>query len=333
MDLWAEFFELTTVGGLRRLAAKLDSSFPEQAALSYYISTWADVEQSADDTVFVPGHMVSPDRSAIFYGNAPVIFEGTNQWSWKPYFSTAELNGKMSVLANVVAGIREANPDARMTLVLIPEKDYVISRFFLKEDRFAAFEEAVDVLTESMTKCGVSVVHRQPFYGSERFQSLADFEYPDSHLTGNNYVTIFGFVLETLGVSWSSVKNDIGLRRLPEFGDLAAKFENGKPTQVLTLQPDMPGANVAQTAGSETFAESLGDTWQEFRNDAALVDQSVCLLGDSHCSIYSQRKLNYLFTNTFRETHFEWNPCGIRKKPDVTNFDNVVLEISSRFVV
>lgn len=331
--LWDYFFGLKTIGDLRKFSAHLDPTFPEEAALSYYISSWADGEQLADNAAFLPNRMVSPDRSAVMYGNAPVIFEGTNYWSSKPYFSAAELLEKMNNFENLVAGIRASNTNARMTLLLIPEKDHVISRFLLKEDRFAAFEAAVDALTERMAKHGVSLVFQQPFHGIDRFQSTADFAYPDSHLAGRNYVTMFGFVLETLGVSWASIKSHIGLRRLPEFGDLARKFEDVKTSPLLTLQPDVLDSKVTQSAGSETFAEPLGETWQEFSNAAPLVDQSVCLLGDSHCSIYAKRKLTYLFANTFRNTHFEWNPCGIRKKPDVSSFDNVLLEISSRFVV
>lgn len=331
--LWDDFFVLETVGDLRRFSAQLDLSIPEQAALSYYISTWPEFAQSDDHAAFVPGINLSRDRSAVLYGKAPVIFEGTNQWSWKPHFSAQELIAKTKVLQNVVAGIRETNPGARMTLLLTPEKDYVISRFLLKEDRFSALDEAIAALRVEMEALDIALVYEQPFQGIDKFQTLADFEYKDSHLAGRNYVSVFGFVLASLGVSWPSVKEAFSLKRLPEFGDLATKFENGQATQVHALQPDVPQGDVTQTAGSESFADPLGQTWQDFANASPLVDQSACLLGDSHCSIYAQRKLTYLFANTFRETHFEWNPCGIRKKPDVSSYDNVLLEISSRFVV
>lgn len=327
------FFSLNTVGQLRNFCARLDTTNYEHAALAYYISTWPEFAKADDAAAFSPTAKLSEDRSAVMYGNAPVIFEGTNQWALKPYLPTAQLASKLQGFETVIRGIREANRDARMTLLLIPEKDHIISRFLLKEERFQKLEAAVDELRGRMSLLDVKLVFCQPFHNIDKFQTLADFEYKDSHLSGRVYVTVFGFLLESLGISWARIKNEIGLRKLPEFGDLAAKFENGKPTQSLVLQPDMPGGKVTQTAGSETFAEPLGETWQKFQNEGALIDHSVCLLGDSHCSLYSQRKLSYLFANTFRETHFEWNPCGTRKKPDVASYDNVVLEISSRFVV
>jgi hypothetical protein len=140
-------------------------------------------------------------------------------------------------------------------------------------------------------------------------------------------------VLESLGVSWAAIQSHIGLQQLPVFEDLSTKFENIQPREVLTFQPHISGAAARQTAGSPSFADPLGATSQTFRNDAPLIDQSVCVLGDSHSSIEAQRKLTYLFANTFRDTHFEWNPCGIRQTPDTTGHDNVILEISSRFVL
>lgn len=330
---WADFFALNTVGALKRFCGALDLSVAEQAALAYYISTWPELPVCGDDEAFVPTAKLSPDRSAIMYGTAPVIFEGTNLWSWKPHFSVEQLSQKLSGLENLVGSIKQSNPDARMTLVLIPEKDYIISRFLLKEGRFQKFDAAVEAFGTRMSAMGISLIFSQPFRDIGSFRTLSDFEYSDSHLAGQEYVSLFGFTLESLGTRWDMVKSAVTLKKLPEFGDLAPKFTNSRPVQATALQPDFQDGKVNLTAGTETFADPLGDTWQEFRNDAPIVDQSVCLLGDSHCSIYSQRKLNYLFANTYRETRFEWNPCGIRKMPDVASYDNVVLEISSRFAV
>lgn len=331
--LWNTFFSLRTVGELRAFAAQLDPSVPEQAALSYYIGTWPETSSASDDDPFAPNEKLSLDRSAIMYGRIPVIFEGSNMWSSKPHFTVEQLNERLTNLEKVVSRVRESNTNAKMALVLIPEKDHVISRFLLKENRFDTFERAIGALAPRMSAMGISLLFDQPFRGIEKFQTLEDFEYKDSHLPGRNYIIVFGFILERLGIPWQSVRSGVSLKKLPEYGDLATKFANGTPAQTRTFQPDVPQASVVQHAGEKTFADPLGDTWQSFRNDAALVDQSVCLLGDSHCSIYSQRKLGYLFASTFRETRFEWNPCGLRKKPDVASFDNVVLEISSRFVV
>lgn len=331
--IWDRFFALRSVGELRHFAHNLSADIPAEAALSHYISTWAEPAVSPDDAGFAPARYLAPDRSAVMYADAPVILEGTNHWSTKPYLSKAALGQKLAGLQNHLGQIRRANPQARITLVMIPEKDHVISQFLLHEDRFAALVAAVDELRERIAGLDIPVLFDQPFHGIDRFQTPSDFSYKDSHLPGRTYVTVFGFVLETLGLSWAAVRPAVGLSLLPVFGDLAAKFDNGTPVQTMAHQPDMPAGVVRQTAGCASFADPLGDTWQEFTNDTPLVDRSVCILGDSHSSIFAQRKLTYLFASTFRETHFAWNPCGIRKPPGALPHDMIVLEISSRFVV
>ena len=331
--LWGSFFALDTVGALRRFLLGLDSSTPEQAALAYYISTWPAFKDSNVEAAFVPAAHLSADRSAVKYGNAPVIFEGSNLWAWKPYYTTEALTQKLDDLEQLIIQIRNSNPNARMTLVLIPEKDHVISRFLRKETRFDAVDRAADALYTRLAAKGIPMIFKQPFVNIDHFLTLGDFDYGDSHLPARCYVTVFGFVLEALGISWASVRSQIGLQKLPTFGDLSIKFEDSQPRQELAFQPDIPGAAARQTAGTASFVDPLGNTWQEFRNDQALIDRSVCILGDSHSSICAQRKLTYLFANTFRHTHFEWNPCSIRKKSDIAAYDNVILEISSRFAV
>lgn len=331
--LWSDFFALETVGELKTLFKRLDISIPEQAAISYYISTWPDFIHGKDDETFCPGNFVSRDRSAVMFGKMPVIFEGTNNWSWKAYYPAEDLIAKTESLKNSISVLRELNPVAKMSLLLIPEKDYLISRFFLKEDRFSALNSAIASLQTWLEKLDIALIYEKPFHRIDKFQTASDFEYMDSHLPGRNYVSMFGTYLADLGMPWTDIRQSITLKNMPQFGDLATKFAEGIPAAVPMLQPDVPQSTVTQISGNETFADPLGDTWQDFSNDEPLVDQSICLLGDSHCSIYEQRKITYLSANTFRETHFEWNPCGIRKKTDIASYDNVLLEISSRFTV
>lgn len=332
-QLWESFFALDTVGALRRFSLGLDGSTPEKSALAYYISTWSAFIDSNDEAVFVPVAHLSVDRSAVKYGNAPVIFEGSNLWAWKPYFTAEALTQKLHDLEHLIVQNRNSTPNAHMTLVLIPEKDHVISRFMRKETRFNSFDRAADELSGRLAARGIPMIFKQPFIEIDRFLTRGEFDYSDSHLPAQCYVTVFGFVLEALGISWASVRNRIGLQKMPNFGDLSIKFGDRQPTQELAFQPCISGAASSQTAGTASFVDPLGNTWQEFRNDQAPIDRSVCILGDSHSSIYAQRKLTYLFAETFRHTRFEWNPCSIRKKSDVAAYDYIILEISSRFVV
>ena len=332
-ELWDNFFKLATIGELRNFAAELDSSIPESAALLYYISTWDAFAQSNDNDVFSPTSHLSEDRSAVKYGNAPVVFEGSNFWARKPYLTNTALARQLEDLENLVVQIRASNPHARMTLLLVPEKDHVISRFLRKEDRFNCIERAVEKLSGRLALKGLPVIFTQPFLEIDRYLNLADFEFFDSHLPSRYYVIVFGFVLESIGIPWTFIKDHVGLKQLPEFGDLSIKFSDRQPSHVLAFQPDVHEVMAHQVAGTASFGDPLGETLQEFHNEKAIVDQSVCILGDSHSSIFSQRKLTYLFASTFKDTHFEWNPCGVRKMPDVAKYQNVVLEISIRFVV
>lgn len=331
--LWDEFFSLKTIGGLKKFLECLDVSIPEQAAISYYIMTWPDFIHGGNKDVFLPGNFVSRDRSAIMFGEVPVIFEGTNNWAWKSYYPVEDLIDKISLLNNKASRLRNLMPDARMSLVLVPEKDYLISQFLLKEDRFSALNEAIASMHKWLKDLEITLVYEKPFLGINEFQTCSDFEYEDSHLPGRNYVSIFGTYLADLGLPWAKIHKAITLNNMPNFGDLTNKFDWSLPGPVPMMKPNFSQSKVIQTAGTKTFAEPLGDTWQKFFNEEPLVDQSICLLGDSHCSIYERRNITYLCANTFRDTYFEWNPCGIRKNPDIGCYDYVLLEISSRFIV
>lgn len=332
-ELWKVFFSLKTVGDLRQFRSTLDNLVPEQAALAYYISTWPVYQNANDADTFLPGSSLSPDRSAVMYGSAPVIFEGSNHWAWKPYVPVDTVRSRLRALENLLTGIRRSNESAKMVLVIVPEKDHVISSFFLKEKRFAHLEEAVEQFKRSMTTLDVRMVFDQPFLGIERFQSLEELAPPDSHLAGRNYANIFAFVLSILEVWHSELESLIKLKQVPFFGDLSFKFETVRRVPDFTYQPDSEIGQPILISGNETFASPLGETRQLFHNKTAVIKQSVCLLGDSHSSIYSQRKLNYLFASFFEDTYFEWNPCGIRNRPGYLPYQNLVLETSSRFIL
>ena len=268
---FAKFFKLATVGKLKDFFNDLDHSQPEQAAMAYYMQTWP-IWNANDDCEISPSMLLSGDVSAIMYGSVPVIFAGSNNWCLKPYFSMHSLIEKLDDLVGLILVARNLNRHAQMTVILVPEKDYVISRFLLMESRFDNFYAAVSYFKMKLKSIDVDLIFEEPFRDLVKFQGLADFEYMDSHLAGRNYVTIFGFALQSLGLSWPVVERNIRLRLLPEFGDLAAKFSDTRPTAMLRPQPEVSGAKVVQVAGAETFCEPLADTWQEFRNDAPVID-------------------------------------------------------------
>lgn len=330
--LWETFFSLKTIGELRQFRSALDHSVPEQAALAYYISTWP-FDSALNNAPFAPGSSLSPDRTAVMYGNAPVIFEGTNHWCMKPYLPTEALHSKLAGLEHLVGSIRRSNLNAKITLVLVPEKDHVISRFILGENRFELMEEALATLGDRMAALDVKLIFDEPFRDLSGHMEIQDFHYGDSHLASRNYLKIKNFILQALGSESIAERQYIEFTEQLVFGDLATKFTDGRSAREIDLRPDVANSQVVQVGGNETFASPLGSTWQEFRNNSPLIDETICLLGDSHCSIYEQRRLTYILANIYSRTYFAWNPCGIREKPGVLDFDNVVLESSSRFVV
>lgn len=331
--IWDAYFALQTVGDLRKFQMVMDLSDPEQAAFSYYISTWPFFKDAYSDAAFAPGNSLSNDRSSIFYGNAPVIFEGSNQWSIKPYLPIVQLEEKLSKFENLVKSIRNDNRKSRMVLIFVPEKDYIISHHILGENRFDVLREAVVSFAERMSALDVPFIFDALFEGSGVQRQVGDYSYQDTHLMGKDYISIFESALTLLGYGSAAQNAQIDLADVRCFGDLAAKFESGGKTVETLPQPDVSGSEVAQVAGLETFGKPLGKTWQTFVNNHAEISASACLLGDSHCSIYRQRRLTYLFANFFQNVHFSWNPCGARDKTGQLDYDTIVLEASSRFTL
>jgi hypothetical protein len=97
--------------------------------------------------------------------------------------------------------------------------------------------------------------------------------------------------------------------------------------------PSYQTAAEAEQAGTPSFGEPLGSTWQSISNDNPLLPGKVLVLGDSHSSILAQKRLTYLSAATFEKCLFYWNPVGVREAPDPTDADFVILETSLRFVL
>ena len=187
--------------------------------------------------------------------------------------------------------------------------------------------------SEDLGARGIEVVYRQPILGMDNYMKLAEMEYWDSHLHGKNYIGIFSQALRALGLDWATAKPHVGLTRIPAYGDLSDKFSI-RPTMPRDVYlPNVGAARTSLLAGSETFEDPLGKTWQLIGNEAPVIDRSVCILGDSHSSIFSKRHLTYLFASLYRRCEFFWNPCEIRGYSNMQPCDDIVMEISCRFVV
>ena len=188
------------------------------------------------------------------------------------------------------------------------------------------------MLSSVLAAAGVNTVFDEPFF-HHYCPSANDYGYPDSHLRCVDYEKIFQHAILSLNHDHTIFKDQYELVEDVAFGDLARKFDSNGLTRFIGLAPLFPKSVVTLEKGRKSFGDPLGATWQEFINTSPIIDESVCILGDSHSSILDSRKLTYFLANTFRSTRFEWNPCGIRTFPERLNFDNIILEISARFVV
>ncbi|WP_226583433.1 hypothetical protein [Acuticoccus sediminis] len=229
--------------------------------------------------------------------------------------------------------IKDKYPNTLITLAIIPEKDYLISKFFLNEDRFSTVTATISAISMRLQDHGIPVVFDAPFANIEKHHDLDRFQYWDSHLTGQHYIIIFSRLLRALGIDWADVKPFISMRTQVEYGDLREKFEGEHPAPNESFMPHIDAARLQLRHGQETFQSPLGDTWQVIINEYPLIDRSVCIFGDSHSSILSQKRLTYLFASTYRDCTFYWNPSGVRGNLPEIEPDHVVLEISSRFVL
>lgn len=329
-DVLARFLQLETGKDLVEFASSLDPANPYHRAFGYYISTW---NLAQDYTAFEPVKYVAEDGSAILYGNCPVVFGGSNCWAEKCYAELADYEAKLEQLYKRCASIRKGSPSAKICLLMVPEKDFVISVILLKEDRFSKMLQAIVAFRNRLRGIGIELVFEDAVVGMDKYQTVADFEYFDSHLAPRNYVILFSRALEVMGFDWAKVRPRVGMVKMNVYFDLQTKFGDTKVRPLNVYDIDFKDEAIRQVAGSPTFAEPLGDTSQTFRNDAAIFDENVLVLGDSHSSILEKRRLTYLFAGTFRSVHFDWNPAGVRGVVDTSAYDTILLEISSRFVL
>lgn len=220
-EVLLKFFSLDTWSGLARFVDDLEGADPFQRALKYYAQTWVAPE---GEEAFAPSSFLAKDCSAIFYGKCPVISEGSNHWAQKCYADPAEYDAKLDLIYARCARLRAAKPEAKICLVLVPEKDFVISAVLLKEDRFSAMTAAVGRLRNKLHPLGIQLVFDDAVDQMDKYQTLTDFEYPDSHLAPRNYVVIFSRALRAIGFDWDVVAPRVVTKPMDVYYDLSTKF-------------------------------------------------------------------------------------------------------------
>ena len=331
LSIFPKLFKLTSIKELENFIVSLDKENPIEESLVYYARSWLDVVE--DNKHFVPSSYISNDLSVIRLGNCPVIFQGSNGWCAKHKLDQRQVENKLNAIYNRCTILRKQNPNKKICLVIIPEKDYVIKEFILKEQQFTAIRDSIDGLKRKLESIDCCLVFDKPVEKLNSCESIESYRYPDSHLLPACYAHIFLEVVENLGLSSAMAEQEISFKERIVYGDLSKKF-SGDPLPPYTVQdPHFEGATVKQISGNGTFGKPLGKTSQAFRNETPTIFKDVVILGDSHSSIFKQRRLTYMFANSFVKTEFEWNPMDVRSEMGATTSDCIVLESSLRFLV
>lgn len=299
----------------------------KEKALLNYLATW--VSSSSPNKAFEIERFISSDLSGILLGKAPVIFMGSNDWAEKRFYSYESLNVLLEKwnrhLSRIVPKLM-----IPVFLVVVPEKDVFVRNLSKGESHWGSCE---DVASDFLARLSVSVAGYCFLEGALNFfdKEPVNYLYYDTHLLSRDYLNIYHSIMKGLDLEKEGNSLDVRFERGMLFGDLDEKLKNPRrKSDFLHFSID---GNVRQVSGKESFSSPLRDTFQCFKCESPLVGGKIVVCGDSHCSIYSQRKLTYLLANSFGTCDFYWDPFCMSGDVSVFhNADFVVLEISERFL-
>ena len=332
-SLQTDFFRLSSVRELRRFSDSLADDSPVDLAFAFLIGSWTWHKETDPDAAFSPRLAITEDLSAGMLGERPIIFMGTNHWAAKPYLSLEYHIEKVTSYANHLKRMREIFRKNRVVLSIVPEKDYVIDKHFLQTGRFQVVDDAMSYLAQLCSDIEIPMLFNEYLAPLREYETEAEFSYFDTHLPGKHYVQIFSRLLGQCGHSWQDIVGYFTMLDNPGYGDLRTKFSDLATFPPLPKLPALKAERLAIVAGTPSFSEPLGSTWQSISNETPLLPGKALVLGDSHSSILAQRHLTYLCAAAFEKCLFYWNPVGVRETPEPTDADVVILETSLRFVL
>jgi len=331
--LRTDFFRLSTLRELHVFSRSLTAESPVDLAFAFLLGSLTRQQEVDPDSPFLPHLALAEDLSAGMLGERPIIFMGTNYWAAKPYLSLEYHMEKVTLYANHLKRMREIFRKNKVVLSIIPEKDYVIDKYFLKTGRFQLVDEAMSHLARLCTDMEIPMLFNEYLAPLRAYETEADFSYFDTHLPGKHYIQIFSRLLSQCGHSWQDIVDAFTMIDNTGYGDLHTRFGDGATRPPLPRLPAIKAKRLTVVAGTPSFSEPLGSTWQSISNDNPLLPGKVLVLGDSHSSILAQKRLTYLCAAAFEKCLFYWNPVGVRETPDPTDADFVILETSLRFVL
>ena len=332
-SLRTDFFRLSSVRESRVFSQSLAADSPVDLAFAFLLGSWTRQQEADPDSPFLPHLVLAEDLSAGMLGERPIIFMGTNYWAAKPYLSLEYHIGKVTLYANHLKRMREIFRKNKVVVSIIPEKDYAIDKHFLKTGRFQLVDEAMSHLARLCSDMGIPMLFNEYLAPLREYETEADFSYFDTHLPGKHSIQIFSQCLGQFGYRWQEIVDAFTMITNPLWGDLHDRIGDRAKAPPLPMVPALKAERLAVVAGTPSFGDPLGSTWQSISNEAPLLPGKVLLLGDSHSSILAQKRLTYLCAAAFEECLFYWNPAGVRETPEPSDADFVILETSLRFVL
>ncbi len=293
-----------------------------------YVRSW--VADFPDEHDFLLGNFISEDLSGILYGRAPVIFLGANAWAEKRYLSESAFKTAFEKWNRHLMGVI-SKVDVPVFIVVVPEKDVVVRRISDGATENDICEGAVDGFLSEWRKKGVGAYFIDGLIDSPD-RRLNNYWYYDSHLLSRDYLRIFYSIIQGFSLLGGYPVDDIRFERGVLYGDMDIKLNNPSRMEGF-LHLNLNNRGVSQIGGAKTFCDPLRATWQSFKCERAPLKGKVVICGDSHSSIYSQRKLTYLLAGSFEYCDFYWDPlCMNWSAGSFSGADYVVLEISERFL-
>jgi len=328
----SQFGKLKSIGELAEFLGSIQDKNLFCKALFYYVGVYLSRTSLPKTTRFEPSAFLSHDFSAILYDRFPVIFMGTNAWCLKPLSSVDVLMDKMSVFYNHLSRLRTLFGSTPVYFLIVPEKDRIVNSLYFNDNRFEVIDNCLFSLKNRLLELDVQCFYDDIVQSQLGNKSSSEYGYFDSHLPSSVYVDMFSMVMQKIDKNFDAHQHVVEYEKSLLFGDLTCKFIAKKNPGEDFCFPLVGNTETKLVSGDDTFRQPLGETKQAFYNKNASLRKKLLILGDSHSSIYSQKKLTYLFSTYFEETFFYWNPVGVRGDDFITDVDCVIMEISQRFV-
>lgn len=330
--IWSDFFDLKTIKDLKEFRESLSSHSAKDRAFSRYIDSWNILDKVTAAHAFKPTSYVSEDLSCAIFHGCPSVFMGSNSWAKAAETDATFYKKRIAQLASRICCVRKDNPNAIISVAVIPEKDYIITRMLASDSQTDVRDELMHMLRKTLAAHDIHLIFNEFLDGLSAFQTLDDYVFPDSHLPAGNYIQVLARQAVHAGVAWPDIQDKLTFRPHDEYCDLVDKLHIGATNPISIPLPVMSNPEAVLTYGSQTFEDPLGDTRQVLRQAEPIDDRAILILGDSHSSIYEKRKLTYLNSHVFRETTFHWNPCGFRTDVGHVSQSIIAMEVAQRFL-